>query len=101
MTASLFSGKLENLRVAVQDRLHQPHRFPLIAGAEQVFYTAYALGAYAVSISGAGPSILAIVDRDAEDFAPRVERRLLDAGLTGWRVSLLGCDPHGAQVTFL
>ena len=24
MTASLFSGKLENLRVAVQDRIHQP-----------------------------------------------------------------------------
>ena len=26
MTASLFSGNLSNLRIAVQDRLHQPYR---------------------------------------------------------------------------
>ena len=26
MTASLFSGNLQNLRVAVQDRIHQPYR---------------------------------------------------------------------------
>ena len=44
MTASLFSGSLNNLRVAVQDRLHQPYRLPMIPGAEQVFYTAYNLG---------------------------------------------------------
>ena len=30
MTASLFSGKLENLRVAVGDRIHQPYRSGLI-----------------------------------------------------------------------
>lgn len=54
MTASLFSGSLNNLRVAVQDRLHQPYRLPMIPGAEQVFYTAYNLGAYAVAVSGSG-----------------------------------------------
>ena len=100
MTASLFSGSLENLRVAVQDRLHQPHRFPLIPGAEQVFYIAYGLGAYAAAISGAGPSILAIIDRDAEDFSARAEQQLQKAGLTGWQVRLLGCDTRGAHVTF-
>lgn len=44
MTAALFSGRLDNLRVAVQDRLHQPYRFPMIPGAEPIFYTAYELG---------------------------------------------------------
>ena len=29
MTAALFSGSLENLRVAVQDRLHQPYRMKM------------------------------------------------------------------------
>ncbi len=100
MTAALFSGSLENLRVAVQDRLHQPYRFPLIAGAERVFYTAYGLGAYAVAISGAGPSILAIIDRGAEDFAPKAEEALRAEGLPGWQVRVLGCDPHGARVEF-
>ena len=95
MTASLFSGSLSNLRVAVQDRLHQPYRLPMIPGAEQVFYTAYSLGAYAVAVSGSGPSILAIIDRDAEDFAGRAAEQLERAGLAYWRVLLLGCDTRG------
>ncbi len=101
MTASLFSGSLHNLRVAAQDRLHQSYRFPLIPGAEQVFYTAYALDAYAVFISGAGPSILAIIDSDNTDFAERAAVRLADAGLTGWQVRLLDCDARGAEVQWV
>lgn len=101
MTASLFSGSLENLRVAVQDRLHQPYRFPLIAGAEKVFYIAYGLGAYSVSISGAGPSILAVVDRDDTAFLPKAESELKQAGLAGWQVRLFGCASGGASVEFV
>ena len=100
MTASLFSGSLQNLRVAVQDRLHQPYRFPMIPGAEQIFYTAYDLGAYGVAISGAGPSILAIIDRDNGDFVHTAARRLQKAGLSGWQVSVFDCDSRGAVVRF-
>lgn len=100
MTASLFSGSLHNLRVAAQDRLHQSYRLPFIPGAEQVFYTAYSLGAYAVAISGSGPSILAIIDRDNETFLPQAAAGLHDAGLTGWRVEVFSCDPRGAEVSF-
>lgn len=100
MTASLWSGSLDNLRVAVQDRLHQPYRFPLIPGAEQVFYTAYSLGAYAVAISGAGPSILAIIEGGNDAFVPQAAAALHEAGLTGWRVEVFGCDSRGAMVEF-
>lgn len=101
MTASLFSGCLENLRFAVQDRLHQPYRFPMIAGAEQIFFLSYELGGYAVCISGAGPSILAIVDADdAQTFVSHATQRLSDMGLSGWQVKLFACDPHGATVAF-
>ncbi|MGI6263918.1 MAG: homoserine kinase [Acutalibacteraceae bacterium] len=100
MTSSLFTGNLENLRVAVQDRLHQPYRFALIPGAEPVFFTAYSLGAYAVCISGAGPSILAIIDRENTAFAARAAQRLAADGLGNWRVELYDCDPHGATVEF-
>ena len=100
ITASLFSGQLQNLRVAVQDRLHQPYRFPMIAGAEQVFYIAYDLGAYGVCISGSGPSILAIIDRDNETFAHQAAQRLAAAGLTGWKVQVFACDSRGAAVEF-
>ncbi|MBR5135040.1 MAG: homoserine kinase [Clostridia bacterium] len=101
MTASLFSGSLENLRFAVQDRLHQPYRFPMIAGAEQIFFLSYDLGGYAACISGAGPSILAIVDADnAEQFVSSASKRLSEMGLGGWQVELFACDPHGATVAF-
>lgn len=100
MTASLCAGSFENLRVAVQDRLHQPYRFPMIPGADQVFYIAYGLGAHAVAISGAGPSILAIVEAGDGTFSDRAEAQLREAGLSGWQVRLLGCDPRGAAVEF-
>ncbi|MGN0171353.1 MAG: homoserine kinase [Acutalibacteraceae bacterium] len=101
MTASLFSGSLENLRFGVQDRLHQPYRFPMIDGADQIFYLAYELGAYGVCISGAGPSILAIIDTaHAEEFGEQAQKRLCEMGLNGWQVGLYSCDSNGASVSF-
>lgn len=47
MTASLFSGDLQNLRVAVQDRIHQPYRSGLIENYDQVFRMSYELGSSA------------------------------------------------------
>ena len=101
MTASLCKGDFSHLRVAVQDRLHQPYRFPMIPGAEQVFYIAYGLGAHAVAISGAGPSILAVIDSADTAFADKAALRLREAGLTGWQVQLFGCDSRGATVEFV
>jgi len=100
MTASLFSGRLDNLRVAVQDRLHQPYRFPLIPGADKIFYLAYELGAYAVAISGAGPSILAIIDAGNRDFTKNAELELKRSELKGWQVTVLSCDQNGVSVIF-
>lgn len=62
MAISMAQGKLENLRIAAQDRLHQPYRLGLIPGAEQVFdffnkqqaYTAYISGAR-LHPDGTGP----------------------------------------------
>ncbi len=101
MTASLFSGDLERLRFAVQDRLHQPYRFPMIPGAQRVFYLAYEMGAYGVCVSGAGPSVLAVIDRAHEQgFRENAPGRLLENGLGGWKVLLLRCDQAGARIAF-
>lgn len=64
----------------------------MIPGAEQVFYIAYGLGAHAVAISGAGPSILAVIDSADAAFAEKAAFRLREAGLTGWQVQLFSCD---------
>ena len=101
ITASLFSGSLENLRVAVQDTLHQPYRSHLIPGMEQVFRITYELGSYGTYVSGAGPSIVAILCDDNGDiatFQEHVLQRLEEKGISGWRLEILRNDSHGASI---
>lgn len=95
MTASLFSGDVNNLRIASQDRLHQPYRFPFIPNGERVVKLAYDLGAYCVCISGAGPSLLAITED--ERFAEKAEQCLSAYGLNDWKIREYACDPWGAR----
>lgn len=99
MTAALFSGSLDNLRVAVQDSLHQPYRKKFIKGIDTVFRMSYELGSYGTYISGAGPSIIAIIDDTLDkqfgQFAiPHLESR----GVEGWRFVTLKADGEGAKI---
>ncbi|HZO94723.1 MAG TPA: homoserine kinase [Candidatus Baltobacteraceae bacterium] len=58
--AALASGRVDLLRAAVRDRLHQPYRAEAVPGLEEML----ALDdpeLVAVALSGAGPSVLALV----------------------------------------
>lgn len=99
MTASLFSGELHNLRVAVQDRIHQPYRSGLIENYDNVFRMSYELGSLGTYVSGAGPTIIAMVDAGgAEAFGKNCMTHLAEKGITGWQVEILSADPNGAQI---
>lgn len=97
-SASLLTGKYENLRTAVSDRLHQPYRLELMPHAKEVFDIAYTLGAYGVYVSGAGPTVMAIVDENNRFFTGKMEFSLEAAGITGWQVKELSIDNHGARI---
>lgn len=94
-SSSLLTGKFENLKTAVDDRLHQPYRLPLIPNAENVFDLAYTLGAYAVYMSGAGPTIMAIVDHNNSYFAGKMRFSLDNQVLSNWTVKELEIDNQG------
>ncbi len=99
MTASLFSGKLENLRVAVGDRIHQPYRSGLIENFDNVFRMSYELGSLGTYISGSGPTIIAMVPTDSMDtFIAHAENHMTEKGITGWDIRFLSVDSKGAQV---
>ena len=70
---ALRSGNLELLKVAMQDRLHQPYRLPCIPGAEQAIEAAAQAGAAVTVLSGAGPSLLSFSP------APEKNRGIADA----------------------
>ena len=97
-SSSLLTGKFENLKIGVDDRLHQPYRMGLIPGAKDVFDIAYTHGAYAAYISGAGPTIMAIADEENEFFAGKLRFSLESAGLGSWQVCELKIDNEGTTL---
>lgn len=97
-SASLLTGKFENLRTAVDDKLHQPYRMELIPHCREVFDIAYTHGAYGAYISGAGPTIMAIVDESNTYFAGKMKFSLDNAGLSGWQVYEFRIDNEGTKI---
>ena len=58
----LRSGDPELLRLGSQDRLHTPHRLPLIPGGERALDAALEAGAWMSAISGSGSGLVAVCD---------------------------------------
>lgn len=63
LTGALACGRLDLIGAAMRDRLHQPYRAPLVPGMEAVLAGATQHGALGVALSGAGPTLIALVDR--------------------------------------
>ncbi|HET9016886.1 MAG TPA: homoserine kinase [Thermomicrobiaceae bacterium] len=61
LVLALGSGELDLLGLAMDDRLHQPYRTMLYPYLPEMIAAARASGAYGASLSGAGPSVLALV----------------------------------------
>ena len=98
MAGSLATGNVENLRVAVQDKLHQPYRLGLIPGAQDIFALSYEYGSYATYISGAGPTVMSIISRrHEEEFESEITGQLTARGLDNWRMVILDVDSRGAH----
>jgi len=99
LVAALSTGQIDRLKVAMQDRLHQPYRQLLMPWLPKVFEAALDAGALGVHLSGAGPTVAAWCDDEskAETVAKAMWQSLKLAGVNGfWKV--VGLDIHGAKV---
>ena len=98
-TAAFCDGEYELLRVATKDALHQQYRLPLVPGGDELFELAAELGAYAVYLSGAGPTIMAVVHRENEDFFAKAEEAMAaEERLLAFSLRRLLADNTGAVV---
>lgn len=97
-SSSLLQGKYENIKISVNDKLHQPYRIKLINHAEDVFKKAYVLDAYGIFISGAGPTLMAIVNGENDNFVYKMRNYLDNLSLTGWEIKDLCIDNEGTTV---
>ena len=98
LAGSLTTGKLENVGVAVGDCLHQPYRFDLIPNGTDILYAARRMGALGAFISGAGPSIIAIVESHDKTYLSRAQMYCAQY-FPHWKPIRLTCDEVGAVVT--
>lgn len=94
---ALQTADYDKLAIAMQDRVHQPYRIPLIPGMPAAFAAAKAAGAKAVALSGAGPSLIAFAACGHDEIAQRVTAVFLKAGLTS-RSWILDVDQKGSQI---
>ena len=92
----MATGDVALLRLAMDDRLHQPYRLPRLPDSALLIDVAYAHGAAAACLSGAGPSVLALCDSPA--VAHGVEKAMNAAGVPGM-AARLRFDEAGARIS--
>src|SRR5438874_12699695 len=96
LLAALQAALPAALSVALEDRLHQPYRLKLFPWMPQVATAARAAGALGCVLSGAGPSLLAVVAGDGGSVGRAMEEALGRAGLRG-TARILEVDAVGAS----
>lgn len=99
LVGALATGQFDRLKVAMQDKLHQPYRQSLMPWLPRVFEAAMDAGALGVHLSGAGPTVAAwcVDEKSAETVAQAMWQSLKAVGVNGfWRIVSL--DPDGAKI---
>ena len=95
LLASLQTARPALLATALDDRLHQPYRLKLFPWLPEVAAAAREAGALGCVLSGAGPSLLAVVAGDGSPVARAMETTLRKAGVSG-SARALAVDADGA-----
>jgi homoserine kinase len=98
LTTALATGRLEWLADALGDRLHEPYRRPLVPGMDAVSQAAVAAGAWGVTLSGAGPTLLGWCPPDRGTHVAEAMASAWKAeGVTAW-ARPVPVDPSGTRI---
>lgn len=98
LVAALTQHRPDFLRVAMQDRLHQPYRARLMPFMEALIATGIEAGAWGACLSGAGSAILSIASRaKAEEVSAALAKKAQALQLPG-RSLVLEIPSGGAKV---
>lgn len=71
-TAALAQQRYDLFWEAMRDRLHQPHRESLVPGLAEALTLPHMRGLLGIALSGAGPSIVALVDDNEDEIGARI-----------------------------
>lgn len=96
LLSALSNGRFDLLKYGVKDSLHQPYRGKLIPGFSDVAGNCEELGCFGVYLSGAGPTIMAMIDKDNSDFIKEISNYFISRDYN-WDILELELDLCGAS----
>lgn len=95
---SCFSnGNYALLKEATKDRIHERFRSKLIDNFNEVYNKSLELGAISCFLSGAGPTLMAIVDNKDISFVSDFMNFMKEQNIN-WDIKELKIDKHGAKI---
>ena len=97
LVTAFNTERLDALRTATQDRLHQPRRRKLFPHMESIFDAALAAGALGVFLSGGGSSIIALTKGDEAHIGQTMADRGAEVGIKS-RIVVLLPSSQGARI---
>lgn len=95
--AALVTGDNSLLKIGLQDKFHQPYRGKLISGFDNIISAAYESGALGCYLSGAGPAIMCIGEKEDSQFLKDIKAFMKD-NYPDWEVYAQSTDNQGAIV---
>jgi homoserine kinase len=96
LLTSMATNRPEYLRLATQDRIHQPYRHTLFPAMESLFKAAIDAGALGVFLSGSGPTVLAFTKGREMTVAYEMAEAAKQASLDG-RIRITRPSTQGAH----
>jgi homoserine kinase len=97
LIAQLIQGRGEGLREAMSDVLHQPYRYRLVPGLEEILSMENRQGLLGIALSGAGPTVLAFADSHEAEIGAAISDIFRSRGLSA-QSRLLKADNTGMVI---
>ncbi len=97
---SIQEKRYDLLKVAMEDRLHQPYRKKLIPNFDKVIKNAYENGSLGASLSGAGSTILALATENFDQIGQSMVEAFKEISINAY-YKVLEIDKEGAKVEII
>lgn len=100
LVSALLNKNFDLLKVACQDKLHQDYRGTLIENYNDIVKKSEQLNSIGVFLSGAGPTIMALIKENDDNFVDNM-RDYLSNLKSNWEIKELCCDSKGAVLNII
>ncbi len=98
--SAVLKKRYDLIKIAMDDRFHQPYRKKLIPGFDNIVQSAIENGALGSSLSGAGPTILALATENFDKIGQAMVSAFEKEGIKA-EYKILDIDKEGAKIEVL